>query len=143
MSAPTEAELPPFMAEMTAIALGGALGACLRFAVSLAIVAAHLPGALASGIVNIVGSFLLGLAVGHLESGRAHPLLHPFLTVGVFGSFTTFSALALDNRALAGAGGEGLAIVHLAGTIVLGLAAFAFGNAVDAVLERAPGRTGR
>ena len=140
MSASAERNLPPFMAEMTAIALGGALGACLRFAVSLAVGAAHWPLALAAGIANVAGSFLLGLVVGHLESGRAHPLLHPFLTVGVFGSFTTFSALALDNRALAVASGEGFAIVQLAGTLVLGLVAFALGNTVNAFLERARGR---
>jgi CrcB protein len=140
MPAAAEKTLPPFIAEMTAIALGGALGACLRFAVSLAIAVVNWPEALAAGIVNVAGSFLLGLVVGHLESGQAHPLLHPFLTVGVFGSFTTFSALALDNRALAVTAGEGFAVAQLAGTLVLGLAAFALGNTINAFLERARGR---
>lgn len=99
MSASLETELPPFGAEMAVIALGGAIGSCLRFGVSLGMGAAQLHGALAAGCVNLLGSFLLGLLVGHFESGKAHPLLRPFLSVGVFGSFTTFSALALDNRA--------------------------------------------
>jgi CrcB protein len=130
-----EAERPPFMKEIAAIALGGAIGACMRFGVSVAVAAAELHAALGAGIANIVGSFLLGVLVGHLDSGRAHPLLRPFLTVGVFGSFTTFSALALDNRGLASEGGEGLALAHLIGTIVVGLAAFAFGNVLDGLFE--------
>ena len=137
MSASGEIELAPFGAELAAIAMGGAIGACLRLAVSLVIGTTHLHSALAAGIANIMGSFLLGLIVGHLESGKAHPLLRPFLTVGVFGSFTTFSALALDNRGIAVEAGEVLAAAHLAGSIVLGLVAFAVG---DWVAERGLGR---
>jgi CrcB protein len=143
MSARATSDLPPFLAEMAAIALGGAIGACLRFAVALGIGATHLHGALAASIVNIAGSFLLGLVVGHLESGRAHPLLRPFLTVGVFGSFTTFSAVALDNRMLASEAGEGIAIAHLAASVVLGLAAFALGNTADAFIEAPRGEEPR
>lgn len=134
MSAAPKTELPPFGAEMAAIALGGAIGACLRFAVSLVVGATILPDALAASSVNFIGSFLLGLIVGHLQSGKAHPLLRPFLTVGIFGSFTTFSALAFDNREIAIEAGEVLAAAHLAGSILLGLAAFALG---DAISERA------
>ena len=134
MSESEKIEPPPFGAEMGVIALGGAIGACLRFAISLMVGTAHLHGALAAGSANIIGSFLLGLIVGHLETGKAHPLLRPFLTVGVFGSFTTFSALALDNRGIAIEAGEVLAAAHLAGSILVGLAAFALG---DSISERA------
>jgi CrcB protein len=134
MSASERIEPPPFGAEMVVIAFGGAIGACLRFAISLAIGTIHLHAALAAGSANVIGSFLLGLIVGHLETGKAHPLLRPFLTVGVFGSFTTFSALALDNRGIAIEAGEVLAAAHLAGSILLGLAAFALG---DSISERA------
>ena len=130
MSASREIELAPFGAEMAAIAIGGAIGACLRFAVSLVIGATHLHSALATGGANIIGSFLLGLIVGHLESGKAHPLLRPFLTVGVFGSFTTFSALALDNRGIAVEAGAVLASAHLAASIVLWLAALPPGDSI-------------
>jgi CrcB protein len=136
MSASGEIELAPFAAELAAIAVGGAIGACLRFAVSLVIGTTNLHSALAAGGANVIGSFLLGLIVGHLESGKAHPLLRPFLTVGVFGSFTTFSALALDNRGIAIEAGEVLAAAHLVGSIVLGLAAFALG---DSIAERGRG----
>lgn len=140
MDAALKSELPPFGTELAVIALGGAIGACLRFAVSLAIGMTQLHGALAAGSANLIGSFLLGLIVGHIESGRAHPLLRPFLTVGVFGSFTTFSALALDNRGIAIEAGEALAAAHLAVSVLLGLAAFGVG---DAISERARQRARR
>ena len=134
MSASPQTDLPSFGAEMAVIALGGTIGTGLRFAVSLVIGTMHLHASLAAGSANFIGSFLLGLIVGHIESGKAHPLLRPFLTIGVFGSFTTFSALALDHRGIAIDAGEILAATHLAGSVLLGLAAFALG---DAISERA------
>ena len=126
-------EPPPLAKEMAVIALGGAIGASLRFSVSLGVGAAGFHAALAADVANLTGSFLLGLVVGYMHSGRAHPLARPFLTVGVFGSFTTFSALALDNRQLAQEVGEALAAARLGGSIVLGLLAFAVG---DGLAER-------
>lgn len=120
------------MGELLAIAAGGAIGACLRFAVSLLASSAQWHGALGTALANVLGSFLLGLLAGHVESEAAHPLLRPFLTVGVFGSFTTFSALAADNRALAFESGEASALLQLAATLALGLAAFALGTVLDA-----------
>jgi len=140
MSAAPKTRLPPFSAEMAVIALGGAIGACLRFAISLVIAATALPDALAAGTANFVGSFLLGVIVGQLDSGKAHPLLRPFLTVGVFGSFTTFSALASDSRGIALEAGEVLAAAHLAASLLFGLAAFALG---DSISGRAPEREPR
>lgn len=139
MSAALETELPPFGAEMAVIALGGAIGSCLRFGVSLGMGAAQLHGALAAGCVNLLGSFLLGLLVGHFESGKAHPLLRPFLSVGVFGSFTTFSALALDNRGIALEAGEAVAAAHLAASVLFGLTAFVLGESSSGLI-RTPGR---
>jgi CrcB protein len=113
---------------MAVIALGGAVGASLRHTITLAVRVTHWHPVLGAVLANLVGSFLLGLLVGALESAKLHPLLRPFLTIGVFGSFTTFSALALDNRALANESGETLAAVHLAVAIVSGLLAFVLGD---------------
>ena len=113
---------------MAVIALGGSIGASLRHAVSLGIRAAQWHPVLGAALSNVLGSFLLGLLVGFLESEKVHPLLRPFLTIGVFGSFTTFSALALDNRILAGESGEALAAFHMAASIVSGLLAFVLGD---------------
>ena len=116
--------------ESLAIAIGGALGASLRFAITLGMQAANQHGAWATAATNLVGAFLLGTVVARGASPTAHPLLRPFLVVGVFGSFTTFSALAFDNRDLAAHNGEAVALLHLVGSITIGIAAFAFGTSI-------------
>jgi CrcB protein len=136
MPRPVGSGRPSFISETLAIAAGGAIGACLRFGISLLVTAEGWPGAFGTGVANVLGSFLLGLLAGHVESDHAHPLLRPFLTVGAFGSFTTFSAFAADNRAIAGEAGELEALLQLAATLSLGLAAFALGTILDARLER-------
>ena len=113
-----------------AIACGGALGASLRYAISLGSVAVQQHAALAATLANLIGALLLGILFERVGSAEAHPLLRPFLVVGVFGSFTPFSALALDNRALAAQQGEFVALLHITGSIVLGLIVFAGGAAI-------------
>ena len=132
MSPPRGTQLPSLASELSVIALGGAIGACLRFGVSHAIDAAGLHGAMAAGSANLLGSFLLGLTIGRLDADGAHPLLRPFFTVGLFGSFTTFSALALDSRILASTGGQTFGLAFLAASIALGLGAFMLGNTLSA-----------
>ena len=123
---------PSYISEWTVIALGGALGSSLRHAISLLIATNQFPAHLAAGLANVIGSFLLGVVAGYLESNRTHRLLRPFLTIGVLGSFTTFSALAMDNRRLAGQSGESSAAIHLAGLVLIGLSAFILGDLLSA-----------
>ena len=113
--------------EVVAVASGGMIGASLRFAVAIAAESAGLHSAIGTGIANVTGSFLLGALLARFDAPSAHPLYRPFWVIGVFGSYTTFSTLALDNRLLAGGHGELLALVHLIGSMSLGLAAFALG----------------
>ena len=118
--------------ELAAVAVGGAIGACLRFAVGLAFGSQNgvFGVVLTTGTANISGSLLLGVLLGYLQSTRAHPLLRPFLAVGVFGSYTTWSALVMENRLLAQLGSESVAVVHLLASLALGLVAFAAGFAL-------------
>jgi len=120
----------PFVQEAFAIAAGGALGASLRYAVLLGTQSANQHAAWATAGANLLGALLLGMVVSRVDSPRAHPLIRPFLVVGVFGSFTTFSALAFDNRAIALQAGEVAALLHIAGSILTGLLAFAAGSAI-------------
>jgi CrcB protein len=114
-------------AEALVIAFGGAIGASLRYAVAIATELAGLHGAWATTGANLSGSLLLGLLLSDIDAPVAHSLLRPFLVIGVFGSFTTFSALALDNRLLAGSYGEGWAGGQLALSIGMGLLSFTLG----------------
>lgn len=108
-----------------AVALGGALGATLRFgAVGFA---ARLTGpAFPYGTmaVNVVGSFLIGLLAIFL-AGR-DPALKLFAITGILGGFTTFSAFSLETVALLEEGRFGAALVYALGSVMLCvLAAFA------------------
>ncbi len=82
-----------------AIAVGGAAGACLRFALSEAML--HLFGrAFPFGtlLVNILGSFAIGLLYGLILSEQLTP--NPwriFVGIGVLGAFTTFSTFSMDT----------------------------------------------
>lgn len=82
-----------------AIAIGGALGACLRFACYEWM--AHLFGrAFPFGtlLVNILGSFAIGLLYGLLITEQLAP--NPwriFIGIGILGAFTTFSTFSMDT----------------------------------------------
>jgi CrcB protein len=86
------------MGMIFSIAAGGAIGAVLRHGTGLAamrLIGPDYPwGTL---IVNIVGSFVMGLLIGlfaHLWQPSQD--MKAFLTVGVLGGFTTFSSFSLD-----------------------------------------------
>lgn len=74
------------------IALGGAIGASLRFGVEQAVARrsaiTHFP--IGIFVVNTVGSFMTGLVVTLSESGA----ITLFLVVGVAGALTTYSGFA-------------------------------------------------
>ncbi|WP_340559976.1 fluoride efflux transporter FluC [Streptomyces sp. GSL17-111] len=110
-------------AVLAAIALGGAAGGLARYAAVRWWPAGsgEFPAALLG--VNVVGCALLGLLMAWIAARDAHPLLRPFLGVGVLGGFTSFSAYALDGTLLFDAGAPGTALAYLAGTLLLSLAA--------------------
>ena len=100
-----------------AVALGGALGTLGRIGADLAM--AGLPGGheWATLGVNLLGSLGLGLVTGHGLPGLSSAL-RDGLTVGVLGSYTTMSGIAIIAVAL-----PALGAVYVLGTVVLGIAA--------------------
>lgn len=80
------------------VGLGGALGAAMRHGVSRFAVAqwgAAFP--VGTLLVNVVGSFAMGLLAGlFLARAGAAEGWRLFLTTGVLGGFTTFSAFSLE-----------------------------------------------
>ena len=117
--------------EFPVIALGGAIGACLRQTAYLPLARAD-EGGVWSGIVstlaiNVLGALMLGGLLAHIESRTPHPLLRPFLAVGVLGTFTTYSTLIFENGAIAAETGLDGAVLHLLASITLGWTGFAIG----------------
>lgn len=111
------------------VAIGGALGATARYAVYRAIVW-HGPGfPVATAVVNVVGSFIMGLlamALAH-RWGNAYA---PFLLTGILGGFTTFSAFSLDALTLWERGNSAGALIYIVASVVLSLVAVVAGIVV-------------
>jgi CrcB protein len=82
--------------------LGGGIGSMLRHAVnqaSSAVIGVNFPYSIM--IINITGSLAMGLIAGWFAfHGRGGQLLPLFLTTGILGGFTTFSAFSLDAALL-------------------------------------------
>ena len=97
------------------VALGGALGATLRYLTSLFV--AFPFGTLA---VNVVGSFAMGLAFVWIAQ-KGMDRLALFAMTGVLGGFTTFSAFSLDAFRLYERGDVGPAALYVVGSVVLSL----------------------
>jgi CrcB protein len=119
------------------VALGSALGGALRHGVNVA--CARLLGTgwpYGTFAVNVTGSFAIGVIVaafalrGHLASRW---LL--FLTTGVMGGFTTFSAFSLDVALLYERGQLGLAALYLGGSVAVSVAALFLGLALARYLS--------
>lgn len=111
--------------KLVLVALGGACGASLRYLCTTA--AMRLAGDTAWGtlFVNVVGSFLMGIAAILLVERFVDvgPRLLPLLTVGLLGGFTTFSAFSLDAVRLFEDGRVMLAAGYVLGSVVLSILA--------------------
>jgi CrcB protein len=109
---------------IVAIAAGGAMGAVSRHYVgvfALKWLGAGFPfGTLT---VNIVGSFLMGMLITLMAlKWNVGNELRAFLTVGLLGGFTTFSAFSLDFATLVERGESLIAAGYVAASVVLALA---------------------
>lgn len=112
-----------------AIALGGAVGALLRFWVANGVYAwlgRDFPyGTLT---VNVLGSFALGfLAIFMVERLSIDAAWRAAILVGGLGAFTTFSTFSLETIALVERGHSGLAILNIVGSCGLCLLSTALG----------------
>lgn len=104
-----------------AVAIGGGLGAALRYLLSGAVyrvLGTDFPyGTLA---VNLLGSLLLGWLMEATEYGAsAAPMLRLFLGVGLCGGFTTFSTFSYETMRLLSDGVYLQALLNVAGSVGL------------------------
>lgn len=113
------------MSRFLLIALAGALGVALRYALTLALprdAAAQFPWA--TLLANVLGCAAMGaiLALFSIKFPN-HENLRLALTVGLLGGFTTFSAFAADAITLLDADRALRAILYVAASVALSLAA--------------------
>lgn len=104
--------------------LGGGLGAMLRHGVNLG--AARWLGTnfpWGTFCVNVTGSLIMGLIAGWFAlKADASQGARLFLTTGILGGYTTFSAFSLDTALLYERGELGLAVAYVAGSVALSIA---------------------
>ena len=81
-------------------------------------------------LVNLIGSFLLGLVLGLADHLVLHPQVMLFLTIGLLGAFTTFSTLSYESWALIEVGSYSKALLNMVGSLLLGLVAVLLGLAL-------------
>ncbi|XUX00854.1 MAG: fluoride efflux transporter CrcB [Dehalogenimonas sp.] len=107
------------------IAGAGALGSVCRYALSGAVYAAfgqNFPfGTL---VVNVIGSFLLGLLMQlGLNTDLIPPHLRTAVAIGFIGAFTTFSTFSYESVQLIQDGAWGSAALNVVTSLILGIAA--------------------
>lgn len=120
--------------EIAALIVGGGLGAGARYLLDGAIMRGR-KGAFPLGIliVNLIGSFLLGILTG--LHGVA-PAIVAILGTGVLGGFTTFSSVSVESVMLAQRGRRDWAWVNLLASAALCLAAAATGLLIGGLFPR-------
>ena len=104
----------PLISRILLVAAGGAIGSVLRYVFS------GLGSRWGNGIfpwgtmlVNLVGSFLIGIAWGMLGREDIPPQTRLFLFIGVFGGFTTFSTFTFESFNLLKDGNIKLALANI------------------------------
>jgi CrcB protein len=107
-----------------AVGVGAALGAWLRWALGIGLNALVPQLPLGTLAANLIGGYLIGLAVALFELyGHLAPELRLFVVTGFLGGLTTFSAFSGEAVSLLLSGRYGWAAAHmgshLAGSIAL------------------------
>jgi fluoride exporter len=104
------------------VGLGGALGSMLRYATTLLLPVKDFP--IATLLVNVIGSFIIGVVIAlSVKDHNFSANWKLFLSTGICGGFTTFSAFSLENVSLFQNGKYMLALSYILLSITLGIAA--------------------
>jgi CrcB protein len=104
------------------VALGGGLGAVLRFLTSCAVTARYplVSFPLGTFLINFAGCVCIGVISGLSSRFGLPEHWRLFLITGILGGFTTFSAFGLETVALLRAGDFTQAFLYAIGSVVCG-----------------------
>ncbi|MBZ9753023.1 CrcB family protein [Deinococcus sp. HMF7604] len=118
------------------VMLGGALGAGARYGAGLGLAALDARSAIPVSIllINVLGSFLLGLTLSLVGRGLWPEVARLAFGTGVLGGFTTFSTFSANLDELLGRGQGSAAAFYAALSVGLGLLAAALGRQLGARL---------
>lgn len=122
------------------VALGGAFGAVARYGLSGWI--QNLLGTtfpMGTLVVNVIGSFLLGLSLPLFESLAWSAEARTMITIGFLGAFTTYSTFSYEAVVLLEGGEWARGGMYIGGSLLLGLAAVVGGMAVASFMLQTRG----
>jgi CrcB protein len=114
------------------VLVGGGAGSLLRYVLGTAIMS-RVGGRFPFGTVfiNLTGSFLIGLIMTMLtERLSPNPNWRLLLVVGFLGGYTTFSSFEWETLGMMRDGARWLALLNVAGSVVIGYLAVWLGSVV-------------
>ncbi|WP_104488152.1 fluoride efflux transporter CrcB [Acinetobacter indicus] len=110
------------------VALGGAIGASLRYGLSLWLFKPNMLFPWPTWSVNLFGCFAAGI---FFAFSQKFPVLQQelrlFLMVGILGGFTTFSSFGLETFQLLKQGHTSVALMYVISSVILGVLCLAVG----------------
>lgn len=99
------------------VAIGGALGAMMRYSLNYLPVSTAFP--FKTMIANVVGSFIIGVIAGMADIKGVDERLSLLLKVGFCGGFTTFSTFSLETVTFIDKGDFGIAAIYAASSVIV------------------------
>ncbi|SBN63853.1 CrcB protein [Curtobacterium sp. 9128] len=113
--------------EVLLVAVGGGVGAALRFLLD-GLVKARVSGfPLGTVVINVSGSLVLGLLTGLGQAGTLALPAVAILGTGMMGGYTTFSTASVETVQLLRSGKTRLAVLNGLGMLVVSVGAAALG----------------
>jgi CrcB protein len=109
------------------IAVGGGVGAALRFVLDGLVKERVTRFPLGTMLINVTGSFVLGLVTGLGETGAIAVPMVAVLGTGMMGGYTTFSTASVETVQLLRSGKTRLAVLNGLGMLVVSVGAAALG----------------
>lgn len=112
------------MKEIWWVGVGGFIGANARYLLG-GWIATRWGAAFPYGtfVINITGSFILGVVMGLLEGHLLSPTVRLAVAIGFVGAYTTFSTFTYETMRLVEDGSVLLALANVFGSVAVGLAA--------------------
>ena len=109
------------MLECLIVGAGGALGAILRHLVGMVPLTPENGFPVKTFLINVIGSFIIGLVAALAAKYTLNPRLVLFLKVGICGGFTTFSTFSLETSELIRSGAYTAAVLYVLLSAGLGI----------------------
>jgi CrcB protein len=115
---------------LLAVAGGGAIGSVARYVIGVVLPRSSGAFPLSTLLINVAGSFLIGLFARLFDAPDDHQVLRVALTVGICGGFTTFSTFSAETVTLLQQGRAGRAALYVTVSLVAGVLATFAGHMV-------------